>query len=103
MYYSFPPIQQIGDLSGFMNMFASMLIVFVIFFVIFLVVWILISLQFSGIASKKGYSKVGFFFATFFLGVIGCIWIAALKDKVMESKLDRVLASLDGQGKLPTA
>ena len=69
-------------------------------FLLVLALWIFISYRFACIAEQKGYSKTAYFFVAFFLCVIGCIWICALKDRVMERKLDYIVAELESQKKL---
>ncbi len=86
-----------GEFSMFHIMSAGAFVFAVVFFLLFLALWAFISYRFACIAEQKGYSKTAYFFCAFFLLVIGCLWIAALKDKVMDRKLDRILEDLEGQ------
>lgn len=64
-----------------------------------LAVQIVIATTFSGYAEDKGHNGTPYFWACFFLGVVGCCMVASLPDLTLHDKLDRLNATT----KAPTA
>jgi hypothetical protein len=83
---------QRGDFGMFSNMFAGAFVLCAVLFLLVVALWVFVSYRFACIAEQKGYSKTAYFFVVFFLCIVGCIWVCALKDKVLDNKLDLILA-----------
>lgn len=52
--------------------------------------WLTLSMWFSELAGRKGYSTTLFFWMSLLFGVMGYIWIAALPDRATREQLDQV-------------
>lgn len=52
----------------------------------------LIAVFFAKCAKEKGYNWWTYFFACFFLGMIGYVIVAALPDKMLNDSLNRILS-----------
>lgn len=61
----------------------------IILAIFFFVVHIIVSIQFGEIAAQKGHTN-SYGWACFFLGVIGCCWVAALPDLQMRQALAEI-------------
>ena len=62
-------------------------------FGVIVLIRIVMALIMTGIAEKKGYSKTGVFFACVIFGLCGWIVVAALPDKALRSKVDKILSA----------
>ena len=55
-----------------------------------LIVNIVICVRFANIAAEKGYNGTGYFWACFFLSIIGYIMVAALPDQIVYCRLSQL-------------
>lgn len=56
--------------------------------------WLTLSMWFSELAGRKGYSTTLFFWMCLLLGVMGYCWVAALPDRATREQLEQVRAEI---------
>ncbi len=69
------------------------ILISILVLVIAIAVQIAIAATFSGYAEDKGHNGTPYFWACFFLGVVGCCMVASLQDLTLHEKIDRLTSA----------
>ncbi len=75
-----------------------MIIIIAILVIAYLIIAMIIAKKMEEVAALKGYGDdVHAFAMCFWLGIIGCIYVTALPDKIQQSQNQRIITLLENQ------
>ena len=66
----------------------------VLFWILVFCAWVIIAFKFGSMAEQKGYNGIAYGCLCFFLPLLGWCIVAALPDKTLQEKIDRISRQL---------